>query len=35
MDGDENLDCDSDKEEKITWLHCDVYDTGIGIPGKW
>lgn len=34
MDGDENLDCDSDNEEKIVWLHCDVYDTGIGIPEK-
>lgn len=33
MDGDENLDFDSDNEI-IVWLHCDVYDTGIGIPGK-
>lgn len=34
MDGDENLDFDSDNEEKIVWLHYDVYDTGIGIPEK-
>ena len=34
MDRDENLDHDSDNEEKIMWLHCDVYDNGIGIPCK-
>ena len=34
MEGDENLDCDSYNEEKIAWLHYDVYDTGIGILGK-
>lgn len=33
MDGDENLDFNSDNEI-IVWLHCDVYDTGIGIPEK-
>lgn len=21
--------------EKIVWLHCEVYDTGIGIPGSF
>eukprot|EP01018_Ginkgo_biloba_P007092 Gb_39123 [translate_table: standard] len=34
MDGDENLDIESDSQEKLVWLHCDVYDTGIGIPEK-
>lgn len=24
-----------EKDESVVWIVCDVYDTGIGIPGTW
>lgn len=30
---DDDLDAHPDQEEKTVWICCDVYDTGIGIPG--